>query len=388
MKKIILISAIFICTVSYSQKLEFFDGSWQEANDLAAKEGKFIMLDAYTDWCGWCEIMEQQLFTDPEVVPFIKENFVSIKINFEDSLGIILAMKFRVSGYPTLLFFNSHGQLVNKIFGYMQDHSKFLSEIKNTVEIKKERLYAFDSHELDLDYPDFFKEVFYRKKGYKYPSDSAVTAYLDSQKDLFSEVNWSIINKFQTAKYKLFFIDHYNEYKTMYGQQDVEDLLTGIIYFRVKLAIDSADQTKMDEAMLLCEKLEDSDKHRMFYRMFYYEELKEWKAYTNELAGYIESEGIARHSTINNSCWLLYENTDNKEILSQAIQWMQEVTDAHPTWMYMDTYAALLYKYGNLEKAESVAIKAIELGKSEDNERVGSTEKLLEEIRQAISAGQ
>ena len=84
----------------------------------------------------------------------------------------------------------------------------------------------------------------------------------------------------------------------------------------------------------------------------------------------------------------MYENTDNKEILSQAIQWMQEVTDAHPTWMYMDTYAALLYKYGNLEKAESVAIKAIELGKSEDNERVGSTEKLLEEIRQAISAGQ
>ena len=160
MKKVILLFAVFLYTVSYSQNLAFFDGTWQEANELAAREGKFIMLDAHTDWCGWCKSMEEKLYADSTVVPFIEENFLSVKINFEDSLGIILAMKFRVSGYPTLLFFNSHGQLVDKIVGYMLDHSKFLERIKKTAEIKEERLYAFDSRELDLDYPDFFVDAF------------------------------------------------------------------------------------------------------------------------------------------------------------------------------------------------------------------------------------
>jgi hypothetical protein len=51
--------------------------------------------------------------------------------------------------------------------------------------------------------------------------------------------------------------------------------------------------------------------------------------------------------------------------------------------MYLDTYAALLFKSGDLDKAEEVALFAIEKGKEEGADRIGETEKLLEEIREA-----
>lgn len=384
-KNVIFLSFILLTSISFSQELKFFSGTWEEVNDLAAKENKFIMVDAYTHWCGWCEVMDAELFTDSTVVPYLEKHFIPVKIDFEDSLGIILSMKFRVRGYPTLLFFNSHGQLVNKIVGYMQDHAKFLEEVQKIVKIKDDRIYAFDSRELDLDYPSIYKEAFYRKKGYRYPDDSTVTAYLETQEDLFSEINWSIIYKFNSSKYNQYFIDHYKRYLLMYGQSDTENHLTNIIYSQVRGAIDSTDTEKLNEALLLCDKLDDPEKHETFYRMFYYEQIKDWQGYKNMLTSIIDREGIAAHYTINNSCWTLYESTEDKKILEQAIEWMHEVTKSHPIWMYMDTYAALLFKYGDLEKAEEVAEKAIQLGKEEGNERVSSTEKLLEDIRKKRS---
>lgn len=84
---------------------------------------------------------------------------------------------------------------------------------------------------------------------------------------------------------------------------------------------------------------------------------------------------------INNSCWTLYENAEEREILECAAGWMKTVTDQHPIWMYLDTYAALLFKAGDLDQAEKVAIFAVQKGKAEGEKGVKTTEELLEKIR-------
>lgn len=262
----------------------------------------------------------------------------------------------------------------------MQDHGKFIEELQNVLDIKNERIYAFDSRNLDLDYPPIYKNAFYPPKEYRHPTDSAVTAYLDIQDDLFSEINWSVIFKFNSKKYTQHFINNYEKYRSLYGKTDTEMKLGSIIYYRVMAAIDSNSIIMLNDAMLICDKMEDVKSNKTFYRMIYFEKTKDWEGYAQELAVYAEREGIAGHMTINNSCWTLYENAEDKKILNQAIKLMEEVTEAHSIWMYMDTYAALLYKYGEFGKAEKIAMKAIQLGIEEGNERVSSTEQLLEKI--------
>ena len=385
MKKItiltmVLISVILITNFGFSQDLRFFPGSWEEANDLAAKENKYIMLDAYNDWCGWCKVMDKELFTDSTIVSFIEKHFIPVKINFEDSLGIVLAMKFRVTGFPTLLLFNQHGQLIHRINGYMENHVKFIDELQYALDIKEERPFAFDSRNLDLDYPAIYKNNFYRKKPYKHPTDSVVTAYLDTQDDLFSEINWSIFSVFWSNKYNQHFLNNYEKYKLLYGKMEVEDNLESIIDNRVQAAIDSNSIILLNEHMLLCDKAEDAELLKNLFRMFYFEGTKDWDEYVKELALYVEREGIAEPMMINYACWEIYENAEDKYILNQAIKWMERVIEEHPIYMHMDTYAALLYKYGELDKAEKIARKAIQLGINESDEDVGSTEKLLEKI--------
>lgn len=56
---------------------------WNEGYTKAQKEGKIVLVDAYTDWCGWCKRMDRDTYSQPEVIAAINQNFVPIKFNPE-----------------------------------------------------------------------------------------------------------------------------------------------------------------------------------------------------------------------------------------------------------------------------------------------------------------
>lgn len=57
--------------------------SWDEAMALHAKEPRKIMIDVYTDWCGWCKVMDNKTFSHEVVADFLNEKFYAIKLNAE-----------------------------------------------------------------------------------------------------------------------------------------------------------------------------------------------------------------------------------------------------------------------------------------------------------------
>jgi hypothetical protein len=65
---------------------------------------------------------------------------------------------------------------------------------------------------------------------------------------------------------------------------------------------------------------------------------------------------------------------------------MKPVIEKEPIWMYLDTYAALLYKSGNLEEALIYADKAIAAGEEEKQEDISSTKDLRAKIEKAINS--
>jgi thioredoxin-related protein len=58
--------------------------SLQDLEVLQEKTPKKVIIDVYTDWCGWCKHMDKQTFTDAELIKYLNDNYYMVKFNAED----------------------------------------------------------------------------------------------------------------------------------------------------------------------------------------------------------------------------------------------------------------------------------------------------------------
>ncbi|WEK38409.1 MAG: thioredoxin family protein [Candidatus Pseudobacter hemicellulosilyticus] len=124
MNKLVLTSSLLFLFILNSlaqstpeQGMQFFQGNWKELISSAQKENKLIFVDVYTDWCAPCKLMARNVFPKAEAGAAYNPRFINYKLNAEKGEGIDLARKFNITAYPTFLFLNSNGFLVQKIVG-------------------------------------------------------------------------------------------------------------------------------------------------------------------------------------------------------------------------------------------------------------------------------
>jgi len=99
-------------------EFDFMDSrSLSSILDLAENEGKLIFVDIYTSWCLPCKMMDKNVFNNAATADIINENFISYKVDAEKFNGPDLALIFDVSQYPTLLFLDSKGRVLEKGLG-------------------------------------------------------------------------------------------------------------------------------------------------------------------------------------------------------------------------------------------------------------------------------
>jgi len=92
--------------------------AWQTYEDgmaLAAAEGKLVMIDFMADWCGWCKKLDAEVYSQKEVVD-LGTRFVCVKVNGDARRDLV--RKYRVDGYPTILFLNAEGREIHRVSGY------------------------------------------------------------------------------------------------------------------------------------------------------------------------------------------------------------------------------------------------------------------------------
>ncbi len=134
------------------------DLTWTTFDDIAARDMKSnkkkFLVDVYTDWCGWCKVMDKKTFTDPEVIEYLEENFHVVKFNAEsrspvtfkgrkyewqsggrngiNQLAIELLGK-RMS-YPTMVYLDEDMNKIKSIPGFKKP-LELLAELKSINQI-------------------------------------------------------------------------------------------------------------------------------------------------------------------------------------------------------------------------------------------------------------
>jgi len=111
--------------------------------------GKKYLVDVYTDWCGWCKVMDKKTFTDEKVQAYLRENFNLIKFDAEQKEDIIFKKRIyewqsggkkginklaiellgnRMS-YPTMVYLDEDLNKIRSIPGFKKP-DQLLAELK------------------------------------------------------------------------------------------------------------------------------------------------------------------------------------------------------------------------------------------------------------------
>jgi len=137
-----------------AQKINWM--SMDEALAAQEKEPKKIFMDVYTVWCGPCKMLDRNTFSDKNVIAYINKNYYAVKFNAEGPEEItyqgftytnpnykparkgrnathFFADALKLQGYPSLVFFEENGKLIQALPGYRgpQDIEIYLKMIAN-----------------------------------------------------------------------------------------------------------------------------------------------------------------------------------------------------------------------------------------------------------------
>jgi thiol:disulfide interchange protein len=103
-----------------STQINFIENSWTEALKQAARQNKYIFVDAYASWCGPCKMLKATTFKNNKVADFYNDNFVNVAIDMEKGQGPALATEWGLQAYPTMIIFTSKGKPVSGTVGYIR----------------------------------------------------------------------------------------------------------------------------------------------------------------------------------------------------------------------------------------------------------------------------
>ena len=84
MKKTVAVTiAVFLTWAAGAFSAVDWEHNYDAGLERAKKDKKLVMVDMYTDWCGWCKKLDRDVYADAKVSEKLARNFVAVKINPE-----------------------------------------------------------------------------------------------------------------------------------------------------------------------------------------------------------------------------------------------------------------------------------------------------------------
>ncbi|MBF4467395.1 thioredoxin fold domain-containing protein [Flavobacterium sp. LC2016-12] len=238
---------ISIQTVKSQNQFVPDDTPYKKAVEMAKTEEKPIFIMLYADWCPHCNQMKKEVFNDPNVMDFLKENYVCIWKNIEKEEGIALKNKYNTKSLPTFLFLDSNETLLYALKGEMKT-PEFMTEVKYALNSKMQLPYLEKEFLSDpSNSTKFFAYLNTLKKGKDRTDLSPAThTYLSTQSDaqLLSETNWRIIANGVTdinSREFQYVLKHQKEFAAVASQNRVDRKIESIVTELLRPLVDNLD---------------------------------------------------------------------------------------------------------------------------------------------------
>lgn len=373
------------------------DLNWADVKALAKKENKSIFVDCFATWCIPCKKMEKEVFALDRVGEKIRENFIGLRVQIDTSkndndevrkwyeTAHQMFSDYRITAFPTYLFFDPGGNIVHKAIGYMEPDD-FLSVTEDATNPEKQYFTLLNKYrggskdysrldylilaakkigenklaeDLAMDYrknftdrlhPDSLLSEKYLTLAFQFPS-------------VFIYSNGTAGSYFQLLYHKPDKVDRilsapgYSLYNvsSIITQEEINDKvykngkpIADPNWKQYKSAI-SSRYGKVDADLLVTDA-----------QLVYYEKVKNRKKQVQSLVAKVEKYGPLKLGQPDGSgsdnviarTLLLY--CEDMKILNRAVGWMEQIikSDAYkyPIAMVYGNYGALLYKAGRTQE--------------------------------------
>ncbi len=135
--KVVLSVAVLALSIWMLIPEEQLEPDWEkftvEKYEASLNSGHKIIMDFYADWCIPCKELDKFTFSDPRVIEKLKD-FDAYKIDMTKTMSEEtekIRKKFNILGMPTIILYNSSGEEVERLTGFV-NADEFLELIKST----------------------------------------------------------------------------------------------------------------------------------------------------------------------------------------------------------------------------------------------------------------
>lgn len=382
--------ALLIGTESKASSINWLyvnnNADWEKVITQAKEKKQKLFLDFTTSWCGYCKLMDKDVFSQAEVAEALNKNFISVKVDGDSLTGKTLGNKYGVEGYPTFVVLSHSESVLMNVSGYMEA-SVLLESCEKA--IQKEALAAqFSAYKSIEDVPENKKKEYILYTYDTNPEQAekwAESILLDfTGEDFLNKENAAFITTFtQSIDGRAF--KYLSENKQAFieaqGQQTFEEVISNIFNNNLANAIKTRNEELLSKIIsnILPIYLPSEDQlpeATFTVQKLYYINTDETEKYEKAT----ETYHIA-YAKSDSTFWLVqaYEivNSDSATdpFLKLASKFIKKSIAIKPTMQAYYLYGVIEVSSANFEEGIKLLEKALELA---------STPKEQEEIKEMI----
>lgn len=338
--------------------INFNHGTWEEVLAQAKKEHKIIFVDAYTTWCGPCKRMAKDVFPNKEVGEFFNKYFINYKMDMEKGEGPKFARKYQVNSYPTLLFIDFDGEVVNI--------GKGARPADQFITLGKETLNKFDKtgdyeekYEAGERDAEFLRAYAYALISSAKPALKIANEYIRTQSDLTTKENLEFLFDFSSeADSKIFetLLENKNKIIELKGLKAFEETAQMACKTTVGKAVEYRVDDLLKEAKTKMKSAVPSyaKEFSMLADLQYFGGIEDVDNYVKVADKYLKKYAKKQAELWGRYAFEVLRMTEDEKLLLKAESWAKTAFDLDANVSNARTYATFLNKRGKTAEAEAI----------------------------------